>query len=250
MRSPVSAPVCGSLSNRPSIDGPARPNPITMSDPPEETLADPVAERAAVRDGYDALAETYAADRSDDGVGMDALAALLDRLPADARVLDAGCGQGDPALARLTAETTAVGLDFSASQLALADAAAPTAALVRGDMTALPFDDDAFDALASLYAIIHVPLAEQPATIAEFARVLAPGGLALVGDGASRWCGVNPDWLDAGAEMRWQIAGREATREQLLAAGFEVVEAFSGPDQLGDDEAAPDDPFFLVRLAD
>lgn len=204
-------------------------------------------ERDDVRRAYDELSETYAGQRSPTSLSMNALDRLLDPLPADANVLDAGCGQGTPVLS--TVETpNAVGLDFSREQLRLATENAPSAALVRGDMTALPFADGAFDAVTAFHSLIHVPADDHQRVVDEFARVLRPGGRVLLSEGEIEWRGSNPDWLGTGTEMQWSIAGAAATREQLTAAGFDVVEEWSVGDEIAEDDDAQK-PFFLAELA-
>lgn len=112
--------------------------------------ADDVAERARqrelVRRGYDAISVAY---RGDDGAaahspGEDVsryagwVAELADLLPADATVLDLGCGAGIPATQQLASHgLRVVGVDFSAVQLARARRLVPAASLVQADMTAL-----------------------------------------------------------------------------------------------------------------
>ena len=201
-------------------------------------------EKDTVRRSYDELAETYAAHRSENGIGMVALGEFLDAVPESSRndssnslrILDAGCGQGTPVLSRLTETATAVGVDFSREQLRLAEENAPDAARLQGDMTDLPFDDDAFDAIVAYWSLIHIPMADHQAVLDEFARVLTPGGRALVCEGTNEWAGDNPDWLDSGVEMQWNIAGAEATREQLRTAGFEITDCWGGPETLEEDE--------------
>ncbi|WP_135534272.1 class I SAM-dependent methyltransferase [Halostella pelagica] len=201
--------------------------------------------RKAVRDGYDSLAQTYAEQRSDDEtLGTTLFDDLLADLPDDARLLDAGCGQGTPVLAG--AGVSAVGLDFSGEQLRLATENAPRAALVQGDMAALPFEDDAFDAVTAYHSLIHVPLSEHQRVIDEFARVLKPGSPLLVSEGHVEWEGSNPDWLDSGAAMEWHIAGSEATREQIREAGFTVLDEWSVADTCAEEEGAQK-PFFLAE---
>jgi ubiquinone/menaquinone biosynthesis C-methylase UbiE len=213
-------------------------------------VADPpaVTERDAIRRAYDELAGTYTEERSAEGAVAARLGRLADRLPEGARVLDAGCGGGTPALAALAGdgEPRAVGLDFSGEQLRLAREAVPVAGLVRGDMTALPFRDRSFDAVTALHSLIHVPLGEHATVLAEFERVLVPGGLLLLTEGEEEWVGENPDWLETGVAMRWEIAGRETTRDQLEGAGFEVLEEWDQRDELADDDSSK--PFFLARL--
>lgn len=102
-----------------------------------------------VRRAYDDLAPVHAEQRTGDGDGTDILAEFLDSLSESPRVLDAGCGQGTPILARLASEAAPVGLDFSRGQLSLAAESVPDAPLLQGDMTTLPFESDTFDAVVA-----------------------------------------------------------------------------------------------------
>jgi ubiquinone/menaquinone biosynthesis C-methylase UbiE len=192
-------------------------------------------EKRAVRRAYDELARAYDAARTRDGRGLSVLESFLEFGPE--RVLDAGCGGGQPVLDRLDDAATAVGLDASGEQLRLAADRVPGAALAAGDMTRLPFADDTFDAVVAYWSLIHVPLAEHGTAIEAFARVLRPGGRVLVCEGREEWVGENPDWLDSGVGMAWEIAGLEATRAQLRAAGFTLAREWGVPDSLDDSEA-------------
>lgn len=222
-------------------------------------------DKRTVQRGYDEVAEQYAGWREYDGRGVDLLDDLLGELPADARLLDAGCGGGRPVLARASETTDAVGLDFSGEQLRLAGEHAPTADRMQGDMTTLPFSADSFDAVVAYWSVIHVPLADHQTVVDEFARVLRPGGRLLLCEGTTEWVGENPDWFDSGTEMAWEIAGAEATDRQLLSAGFEVTDRWGVTESLSDDadaasetddtgtaseEESSDDPwtFFGARL--
>jgi ubiquinone/menaquinone biosynthesis C-methylase UbiE len=183
-----------------------------------------VVDKEVVREGYDELAPDYAEQREAVGDGVEALEAMLADLPADSRVLDAGCGQGTPVLERIETEATGVGADLSRGQLGLAAGNVPTAALAQTDMTRLPFTEGAFDAVTTYYSLVHIPEGDHQIVIDEFARVLRPGGRAIVIEGTNEWRGSNSDWLDSGTEMQWHIVGPDATREQLRNAGFEVRE--------------------------
>jgi ubiquinone/menaquinone biosynthesis C-methylase UbiE len=203
-------------------------------------------DKDAVRRGYDAMAETYAAERTTDGDDMDVLDGFLESIRASARILDAGCGQGAPVLRRLSESATAVGVDFSRAQLALATENAPGAALAQGDVTRLPVRDGAFDALTAYHSLIHIPIEEHRTVLDEFARVLESGGRLLVSEGPNEWCGTNPDWLESGAEMQWHIAGADATREQLADAGFAIEEEWGTDNTFADDDE--EWVFFSARL--
>lgn len=193
-------------------------------------------EKETVRRGYDGMAETYAAERPDEGRGVELLDRFLTPIAESACVLDAGCGQGKPVLRRSSGEATAVGVDFSREQLRLATRNAPDASLAQGDMTNLPFRDGTFDAVTAYHSLIHVPMGEHRAAIEEFARVLCPDGRLLVSEGPGEWSGENPNWLESGVEMQWDIAGADATRKQLRDAGFDVLGEWSVANALAGDD--------------
>jgi SAM-dependent methyltransferase len=116
---------------------------------------------------------------------FDWLAALLD-WPADADVLEVGCGPGwfwaeaadrlPPGL-RLTLTDLSPGMVAEARQrvAGLNRYAAVTARPV--DAQALPFADDSFDVVVANHMLYHVP--EPVLAVVELARVLRPGGVAL-----------------------------------------------------------------------
>jgi ubiquinone/menaquinone biosynthesis C-methylase UbiE len=110
---------------------------------------------------------------------QDAVADALRTLGAR-RILDVGCGTGLLA-ARLGHEldgAQVVGYDFSHGMLRQAAGHAPHVPWIQGDALRLPFRNVSFDAVVSTEAFHWFP--DQAAAVAEFFRVLAPGGRALV----------------------------------------------------------------------
>ena len=124
-----------------------------------------------------------------------------------------------------------VGLDFSRAGLDLATDRVPAARLVHGDMTALPFADDAFDAITAYHAVFHVPRDDQPGVYGAFARVLQSGGTLLMTLPGGRFETVRRGWM--GGEMFFAAPGRERTLAQLREAGFGDVRAETVTDPLG-----------------
>jgi ubiquinone/menaquinone biosynthesis C-methylase UbiE len=106
----------------------------------------------------------------------DAIVSRLPALPADARVLDLGCGVGEPGLSVKARQphTRLLGID---SEPAMVDAARDRAGDVQGasfqvmSMESLTLDTASIDALVSRWAFLNVT-----DTAVEAARVLRPGG--------------------------------------------------------------------------
>jgi SAM-dependent methyltransferase len=103
-------------------------------------------------------------------------------LPRDRWVLDAGAGPGWHAAAFEAASPAtgrrAVALDLAVAMARLARGRGVP--VVLGDQRRLPFADAAFGGVWSSAALLHVPRADVPATLAEWRRVTtAGGGLAL-----------------------------------------------------------------------
>jgi SAM-dependent methyltransferase len=141
----------------------------------------------------------------------------LASLPETARILDAGCGTGG-FLAKLRAahaQAELFGLEYAEGAAARA-AAKAGAHVAAGTVNALPFPDGAFDAVVSLDVICHGGV-EEAAALAEFRRVLRPGGLLVLNLPAH-------EWLRSAHDLRVHTARRydRARATALLAeAGFE-----------------------------
>lgn len=182
--------------------------------------------RATVKHGYDGLAADYDAQRDDENPPDLLVDALADATVGDdgdqPRLLDVGCGGGRGVLAPFGDGFRATGVDFSREQLRLVGERAPGARRAQGDMTDLPFADDAFDALTALHSVIHVPSEQHPGVYEEFRRVLGGGGVAVVTAGQGAWSGTNDDWLDTGERMQWSFPDPEATERSFVDAGFDV----------------------------
>jgi SAM-dependent methyltransferase len=105
-----------------------------------------------------------------------AIEALLDaaRVRRGARVLDVATGPGYAAAAAVERGAEVVGIDFSATQLALARRHYPTIEFREGDAGALPFPDGGFDAVISNFGMPHFP--EPDVFLREALRVLSSGG--------------------------------------------------------------------------
>jgi SAM-dependent methyltransferase len=181
-------------------------------------------ERDLVRRGYDALSYHYRRDDADDGQYAPWLTNLHTRLPALAAVLHIGCGCGVP-VARSLADAghQVTGVDISDVQIERARRLVPTGTFLRADATGPDFPADSFDAVVSLYALIHMPLTEQPRLISRIAGWLRPGGWLLATVGHDAWTGTDANWLDGPAPMWWSHADAATYLSWLQQAGLTIT---------------------------
>ncbi len=116
----------------------------------------------------------------------DKLSGLLTITPGD-RMLDLGCGIGEPAI-RLAAahDIEIVGVSISERQVRRANDRAAAAGLAGrlgfqcADAMDLPFPDDSFDLVWALESMHHMP--DRWHVLRQAARVLRPGGQLAIGD--------------------------------------------------------------------
>ena len=177
-----------------------------------------------VREGYDVLSYRYRADDADEGEYAPWLAALRERLPSGAAVLDVGCGCGVPVARSLAgAGFRVLGLDISERQIERARLLVPQATFMHADATRATFAEEAFDAVICLYSLIHMRLEAQPTFLSHVSRWLRPGGWLLATAGQWAWTGTEDNWLGGPAPMWWSHAGAADYRAWLEDAGLEIV---------------------------
>lgn len=188
-------------------------------------MADP---KSIVRDGYDRVSRAYRADDAEDGKYGEWVELLERRVRPGSRILDLGCGCGLPVARRLAAHYEVTGIDISPVQVARARELVPAATFICADMTSLQFQDESFAAVVCLYALIHLPLEEQPVLLRGIQRWLQPGGVLLATVGHQAWTGLEKNWLGVdGGDMWWSHADTETYRGWITDAGFTIEsEAF------------------------
>jgi demethylmenaquinone methyltransferase / 2-methoxy-6-polyprenyl-1,4-benzoquinol methylase len=132
----------------------------------------------AVRAMFDRIAPVYDLMNRAMSLGLDVrwrrMTARAVVRPGD-RVLDVCCGTGDLAVADREAGGDVTGLDFSERMLERARRKSDAIEWIRGDATALPFPDAAFDAVTVGFGVRN--LDDLESGLRELARVLRPGGL-------------------------------------------------------------------------
>ncbi|MEV0294328.1 class I SAM-dependent methyltransferase [Nocardia sp. NPDC050710] len=135
---------------------------------------------------YDEIAELYVEFVKDDLAANPFDRAMLDLFAESLRdnesgpVADVGCGPGRITDYLASLGLDAFGIDLSARMITLARRAYPGLRFDEGSMERLDLADGALAGLVAWYSIIHLPPDRIPDVSAEFARVLRPGGHALL----------------------------------------------------------------------
>ncbi len=138
-------------------------------------------------------------------------------------MLDLGCGCGVPVARRLARTHPLTGVDISPVQIERACRNVPGARFICADMAAIEFPARSFAAVVSFYAIIHLPLAEQPELFRRIFTWLQPGGYLMATVGHEAWTGQEEDWLGGGAAMYWSHGGDSDYVAWLEEAGLRVL---------------------------
>jgi len=174
-------------------------------------------DRASVRDTYEEIASHFAKTRAYPWPEVDR---FLESAPGGAVGLDLGCGNGRhvaPLAARVDrvlAVDASRGLLDEARDRVAGDGVADRTTLLSGDAARLPLQADAIDLAAYVATLHHLPERSlRVASLDELARVLVPGGRALV----SAWSTAHDRFDDS--------EGFDTTVEWTLPDG-EVVDRF------------------------
>ena len=163
-------------------------------------------------------------------VMAEALCEAVDPHPGE-RVLDVACGSGTAALVAERRYCEVTGIDYVPGLIEQATARArangQSIDFRVGDAQNLPFPDQSFDVILSVYGVQFAPDQEQAAR--ELLRVCKPGGkIGLAGPIPEGWSG---DWFAVHAQyvspppnvkspLRW---GTDEGLEELLGTGVQSI---------------------------
>ncbi len=178
--------------------------------------------RIIVSDGYDQVADEYLKTRSEKDEEVKLLPDFMKRLPVGARVLDAGCGAGEPIARILSEKFKVTGVDISKRQIEKARETLPFCEFIWQDMTTLTFPEEYFDGIISYYAIPHIPREEHKELLENFFRMLKNNGIALLCFGTSDDPGTVVDDF-FGVKMYWSSFDVGTNIEMLKEVGYHVL---------------------------
>ena len=137
------------------------------------------------------------------------------RLPARARILDAGCGSGRN-MVELARHGDVTGVELSPTSVGLARER-HAGEVIAGSVLDMPFESDSFDLAVCLDVIEH--LADDVGALRELHRVVVPGGSLLVTVPAYQWLWSGHDEVNHHHRRYSRRSLERATAE----AGWEKV---------------------------
>ena len=173
------------------------------------------------------------------------------------RILDAGCGRGETVLACAKAGAEVAGIDYSEAAVELTREmlaeVQPEADIRTGSVTDLPWPDGSFDRIQFSDVIEHIDPQQTVPALAEFRRVLKPGGYLLVHTapnllftkygwpiarpfvrltGHEEIVGKVERWFELCAEYHTNEQSVHTLRRNLRQAGFANPHVWIDPDVL------------------
>ncbi|MER5887912.1 class I SAM-dependent methyltransferase [Streptomyces sp. NPDC001941] len=150
---------------------------------------------------------------------LEAFAACV-RAAGPGPVAELGCGPGHLTAFLRDLGLDAFGVDLSPVMVGLAREAYPDLRFEVGSMDALEVAAGALRGVLSWYSVIHAEPNQVPVYLAEFARVLAPGGHLLLGFFESEGGPVTPFDHKVTTAYRWPV---DEVAALARAAGFAEV---------------------------
>lgn len=182
-----------------------------------------------LRASYDVVAATYEARFADELDGKPRDRELLAAFAAAVGdpVVELGCGPGQVGAAVAAGGRRVVGLDLSPGMARLA--AVRLGAAAAGDLRSLPLRSGSVGGVLAFYALIHLPREEQTAGWAEVARVLRPGGRALVAVHEGEGLVEVEDFLGAAVPFVATLLALDEAVAAATGAGLDVVLAERRP---------------------
>ena len=180
-----------------------------------------------IRAAYDTVARDYAAAFASELAAKPFDRALLDDFAQAAGphgpIWDVGCGAAGH-VTRYLADCGAdvVGVDLSPVSVEVARLCQPQLRFDIADMRALPAADRALAGIVAFYSVIHLPKAEVDLVLAEFLRVLQPGGGLLIAMHGGSGEVEASDWFGRDVDVKASLWSLDELAAAIESGGFAI----------------------------
>jgi SAM-dependent methyltransferase len=176
-------------------------------------------EKNNVFEVYNKIAHWFLKNRNTALIEKKYLDELLAFVPQQGKVLDLGCGTGQPILEYLLSkEIHVTGVDASSVMIEIAQTNYPSAELIVQDMRYLNLPMK-FDGIVLWHSLFHLPASDQPGVFKLLAQHLKHKGVLLFTSGTERgetWSNGNENVFHASLDTK--------EYEQLLAQhNFKII---------------------------
>lgn len=176
---------------------------------------------SAILSLYQRHAAAFAQQRSQTLFEKSWLEKFAARLPQNGRILDIGCGNGQPIAAWFIAQGFHLtGVDGAPAMLERARQTFPSARWVHQDMRQLALAQT-FDGLIAWDSFFHLTQNDQRSMFARFARHSHPGSVLMFTSGPEDGIAIGQF---EGEPLYHASLAPEEYRQQLAAIGFHVLE--------------------------
>ncbi|HEY0427660.1 MAG TPA: class I SAM-dependent methyltransferase [Pyrinomonadaceae bacterium] len=183
----------------------------------------PTDKNKIIENGYNKIAALYHAKRlAKKEINNQYFDGLFQYFPDSGKLLDLGCGGGQPLTSYFAEKGFDVtGVDISSKMIEIAREQIPQGNFFVSEMTECEFGEEEFDVIVSAFAIIHVPQKKQSSLFKNIFKWLKTGGVAfliLATNDVEEWI---EDFY--GVEMYWSHFGSEKYKEIIADAGLQML---------------------------
>jgi len=181
-----------------------------------------------IEESYDKMGEAYHRFRDNEKFKGE-LEKFASLLPISGKVLDAGCGVGEP-ISKFLAKKgfKVIGVDISRKMVELAKKNVPEARFFQKNILTLDFSDQTFDGIICVYTLWHIPRVEHEGIIKNFHRMIKDDGILVLNTGIFESDGMSEFF---GQPMLWSTNDPKKTLSYVKEVGFKII--FEGVLQLG-----------------
>lgn len=190
--------------------------------------------RTETKSVYERQAAQFDHDRARDGREDIWLKRFIQTVPSGGRILDLGCGMGEPIAAWLLARGFDVtGVDYSQPMLEIARKRFPTATWVLNDMRELAVTG-LYDGIISWHGSFHLTQDEQRALIPKLASLLKSSGSLMLTTGP------------ADGEATGTVGGETVYHASLAADEYRELLETEGFTDIQHETKSAEGPFVLL----